>query len=317
MKGFHAFAAGAVLALGLATLAGTAIAGNENGNSGNGNQPAATPAPVAAAPGNSASAPGQQKQQAQPAATPAAQPQSSAPGQQKKAASSTQPGVKPSSVTAHSTHWTHCSTTTTALPAGCAGNGPKADSSKRYGNGKTAAQIAISRGAPLDTKLTGPGNSQPHKVTACGKPSNKSGGVDVHAVKSYDASACAPKSAPATQVAASSAQSSTPQSTASSALFVASASAPSAPTAGAAASPTAASAGASVPSAGGVLGAQATIGSPAAKHSGGGVLGTVARVAGTQLPFTGLELWIVVLVAAALLTGGMLLRQYGRAAMRS
>src|SRR5438067_7171580 len=40
---------------------------------------------------------------------------------------------------------------------------------------------------------SGPGNSQPHKATACGKPSNKSGGVDVHAIKSYDASACQPK----------------------------------------------------------------------------------------------------------------------------
>src|SRR5438067_7012942 len=49
---------------------------------------------------------------------------------------------------------------------------------------------------------SGPGNSQPHKATACGKPSNKSGGVDVHAIKSYDASACQPKvetpAAPAT-----------------------------------------------------------------------------------------------------------------------
>src|SRR5260221_7103946 len=68
--------------------------------------------------------------------------------------------------------------------------GDKPDVSKRYGNGTTAAQIAKSRGAPDDTVLTGPGNSQPHKVTACGKPSNRSGGVDVHAVKSYSSSGC-------------------------------------------------------------------------------------------------------------------------------
>src|SRR5207237_1103069 len=75
----------------------------------------------------------------------------------------------------------------------------KADTSKRYGNGKTAAQIAAGRGAAGagNVYLTGPGNSQPHKVTACGKPSNKSGGVDVHAVKSYDSRACAPQSAAA------------------------------------------------------------------------------------------------------------------------
>ena len=106
--------------------------------------------------------------------------------------SDAQAGVKPSSTT---TKWTHCRTggagTGTATCTAQAGTpATKADVSKRYGNGKTAAQIAVSRGAPDGTLITGPGNSQPHKVTACGKPSNKSGGVDVHAVKSYDASAC-------------------------------------------------------------------------------------------------------------------------------
>ena len=121
------------------------------------------------------------------------------PGQSKKAgaaaSSDTQAGVKPSSTT---TKWTHCRTggagTGTATCTAQAGTpATKADVSKRYGNGKTAAQIAVSRGAPDGTLITGPGNSQPHKVTACGKPNNKSGGVDVHAVKSYDASACQPK----------------------------------------------------------------------------------------------------------------------------
>ena len=121
------------------------------------------------------------------------------PGQSKKAgaaaSSDTQAGVKPSSTT---TKWTHCRTggagTGTATCTAQAGTpATKADVSKRYGNGKTAAQIAVSRGAPDGTLITGPGNSQPHKVTVCGKPNNKSGGVDVHAVKSYDASACQPK----------------------------------------------------------------------------------------------------------------------------
>ncbi|MFL5912404.1 MAG: hypothetical protein ACJ768_17785 [Gaiellaceae bacterium] len=49
----------------------------------------------------------------------------------------------------------------------------KADSSKKYGNGKTAAQIANGKGAPSGTPVYGPGNSQPHKI--CGR--------DVHAYK--------------------------------------------------------------------------------------------------------------------------------------
>jgi hypothetical protein len=52
----------------------------------------------------------------------------------------------------------------------------KADSSKRYGNGKTAAQIANGKGAPAGTPVYGPGNSQPHKI--CGR--------DVHAYKGGD-----------------------------------------------------------------------------------------------------------------------------------
>jgi hypothetical protein len=72
-------------------------------------------------------------------------------------------GVKPSSTTSHDTH-------------------ARADSSKTklYGNGKTAGEIAQSRGASGDTMLHGPGNSQPHKVAACGKRHE----VDVHALES-------------------------------------------------------------------------------------------------------------------------------------
>src|SRR6185437_8087130 len=47
-----------------------------------------------------------------------------------------------------------------------------------YGNGKTAGQVAISKGASSDTDLHGPGNSQPHKI--CGR--------DVHAYKGGDCS---------------------------------------------------------------------------------------------------------------------------------
>jgi hypothetical protein len=165
-------------------------------------QPAPAPAPApAAAPVQPAqpqsTAPGQTKKE-----TAAPQQQAPAPGQAKKAeaASSSsssedsQPGRKPSSTTSK---WTHCTTggagTGSASCTAAQGTpGGKSDVSKRYGNGQTAAQIAVSRGAPDGTTITGPGNSQPHKVTACGKPNNKSGGVDVHAVKSYSTAACQP-----------------------------------------------------------------------------------------------------------------------------
>jgi hypothetical protein len=103
--------------------------------------------------------------------------------------------MKPSSST-NSTKWTTCNPTGgTSSAATCPsthGNGQaavKTDASKRYGNAKTAAQIAVSRGGS-GVKLTGPGNSQPHKVAVCPRKSNPSGGVDVHAIKSYNAAAC-------------------------------------------------------------------------------------------------------------------------------
>jgi hypothetical protein len=102
--------------------------------------------------GNSANAPGQEKK---------ADAQQPAPQAQQPSTQS-QPGVKPSSTTSKNTD---------------SKVGANPDKSKRYGNGKTAAQIAKSRGANDDVNLHGPGNSQPHKV--CGR--------DVHAVKSYNA----------------------------------------------------------------------------------------------------------------------------------
>jgi hypothetical protein len=202
MRRLHArLAAACALAVATATFTGVAFADPGNGNSANapGQQAQTQPAPApqsqpAAAPQSQApsQAPGQAKKQAAPTQ---AQPSSSSPGQAKQAAkaSSSSPGVKPASGT---THWTHCTTGTSSSGVSCtssdSGHTPqtKTDVSKQYGNGQTAAQIAVSRGG-VGVQLTGPGNSQPHKVTVCGKPSNKSGGVDVHAVKSYDASACA------------------------------------------------------------------------------------------------------------------------------
>jgi len=114
----------------------------------------------------------------------AGNPHSTPPGQAKKqsgasasASLSTAAGVKPSSTT---------SATGKNTSAAAASN-----RTKLYGNGKTAGQIAMSNGATADTMLTGPGNSQPHKVSVC--PGSKHS-VDVHALKSHPASSCAASS---------------------------------------------------------------------------------------------------------------------------
>ena len=68
--------------------------------------------------------------------------------------------------------------------------------------------------------------------------------------------------------------------------------------------------------AGGVLGATGTTRSnarPRTGTAGAGVLGVFSsRVTRGQLPFTGLQLWIVVLAAAGLVAGGLALRRVGR-----
>ena len=199
---FTRLAAACALVLATTGFTGSALAGNGNGQGNDSapgqvkkDQPAATQAPApatqpqqqAAQPQSGQEPPGQAKKQQAATAAPSAQSSS------QQTAAQTGPGVKPNSKT---THWTHCVTGTSASGTTCTSsdNGhtpqPNADASKRYGNGKTAAQIAVSRGG-IGVQLTGPGNSQPHKVTVCGKPNNKSGGVDVHAVKSYPAGGCA------------------------------------------------------------------------------------------------------------------------------
>ena len=285
--------------------------------------------------GNSANAPGQQKQQ-QPAQQPQQQqpaPQTQAPAQQQQQSApttSSQPGVKPSSTTKH---WTHSTV------------GASPDVSKRYGNGKTAAQIAASRGAPSSQPLTGPGNSQPHKTYDCQHKNNKSGGVDVHAIKSYSSTSCTttqaattPPTAPcgfkvvATTTltgpahghgkglvhnkheTASTTYSVQPDSTQSCSTPVVTPQVTpqvtptqsSTPQAGAGALPSTQG----VPSTGGVLGAQTTLATPKT-HPHHGVLGTVAHISGTSLPFTGFPLWIAVLIAAALIVAGFTFRRRG------
>jgi len=199
MKRFLRRAAGVTaVALSLVLLTGTALAGNGNGNSANApgqeKKADATQQSQPAAPADQSAQAQPQQQQSTPPGQAKKQSagqstsQGSSPGQakqQQKAATST-PGVKPSSTTAHGAHNTTCSTGGSVGSVTCSGNGPKADGSKQYGNGKTAAQIAVSRGAPAGTSIYGPGNSQPHKVVACGHKH----AVDVHAIKSYSQTDC-------------------------------------------------------------------------------------------------------------------------------
>lgn len=148
MRRLHArLVAASALAVAIAALtSGAAFAGGGNGDHGNGN------------------AGGQPAQQSQPSGYS----DHGNKGSDSQQQSSQQQGVKPSSTTSH---WTKTKV------------GDSPDVSKRYGNGKTAAQIAKSKGAPDSAVLTGPGNSQPHKISDCRHKSNKSGGVDVHAYK--------------------------------------------------------------------------------------------------------------------------------------
>jgi hypothetical protein len=144
--------------------------------------PATAPAPAATSTGGKASAPGQAKK-----ATTSSSTSSSSSSAKTQGVSSSQAGVKPSNDT---TKQTTCFTGGAMPSPSCTGGtvssnagGTRAagnDFSKRYGNGSTAAQVAVSRGAPANTEIRGPGNSQPHKV--CGQNGNW---VDVHAVKSY------------------------------------------------------------------------------------------------------------------------------------
>jgi hypothetical protein len=155
-----------VLALGVLAFAGSALAGNGNGNCAGGGKPSQSDA----APGNSGNAPGQEKKDA------AAEPvQSTSTTTTATTATVAEPssapteGVKPSNTTEHDTYAAASSNQT-----------------KKYGNGQTAGAIAQKNGASGNTILHGPGNSQPHKATPC------LGGheVDVHALKSHAHSRC-------------------------------------------------------------------------------------------------------------------------------
>jgi hypothetical protein len=171
-----------VLVLCVLVFAGSAYAGNsnENGNDkGNGNGGVAADA---AAPGNSANAPGQVKKDEAPpapaASTTTTVAVTSTPATP-AAPEANVTGVKPSNTTAHETHAE-----------------AQSDKTKQYGNGQTAGQIAEKNGAAKNTVLHGPGNSQPHKATPC------AGGheVDVHALRNRRSEACGSSNRPSDPV---------------------------------------------------------------------------------------------------------------------
>jgi hypothetical protein len=277
--------AGIALVLGLAALTGSALAAPPNTPPGQ-EKKAEKQAEQAAAAGQSASTEQNQGQEQK------AEDVEQAPN----GINATSAGVKPSHDTDKNT-WcktggSGASTTCTRSPHGT--NPP--DSSKRYGNGQTAAQIATGNGAPVGTDVYGPGNSQPHKV--CGKNGHF---IDVHAVKSYVGVSCAGSTVTTTVASGVTASAGTSvRSSASGTLSTSS---------GHGAAPT------------GTAGASVESGSPqgAAAGTAGGVLGAfgVAGVAaGGVLPFTGFPLWLAIVVAIGLIAVGWTLHRRGRPAAR-
>ncbi|MFY9578005.1 MAG: hypothetical protein WAQ33_01640 [Gaiellaceae bacterium] len=278
-----------VLTILLAAFTGSALAGNGNGKDNGSSRatPAAQPAPGATpSPGNSGNAPGHNKD-----SQASTQPGKGGGNQN----SPSQTGVKPANNTAKGTS---CVTGGKGSSVTCTSTGPtsapaagKADASKKYGNGKTAAQIATQNGAAPGTTLYGPGNSQPHKVVTCGHPH----GVDVHALKGHaNKKKC---------VGSSTSSKATTQT--SSSTLSATGTGSTTHVGG-----TSAAAGASTPN-GGVLGVTAT-------RSGetgyvGGVLGALTTVGQGTLPFTGFPLWVAAAIALALIALGVGLRRSARA----
>ena len=294
--------AGIALMIGLVALTGSALAA-----------PPSTP-------------PGQEKQaekqaeQAAPAEQNKGQEQKAAKAESSSGINATTAGVKPSNSTDKNTSCrtggSGSSTTCTRTPHGS--NPP--DSSKRYGNGTTAAQIATSRGAAAGTEIRGPGNSQPHKVCKKVNANGKEVWVDVHAVKSYSSTQCAPSTSSTTQLqtqgtvtTAGSTSSSSNSST-----NVTSSTSQTGSTSGTAAT---GSRVGNTAATGGVAGVAVESGSPQSGSNGaaGGVLGAfgVAGVAaGGVLPFTGFPIWLAILVAIGLIAIGWTLHRRGRPATR-
>ena len=281
-----------VLVVGLVGFAGSALAGNGHGN-GNGNADAgAASATATQNHGNSAEAHAKKDSASTQADSGGSADQNAGAEAGAKPTNRTAQGNKPTLCTTGGGTGTSATCTSAGVNAATAQTAAKADSSKRYGNGTTAAQIANSRGAPAGTEVYGPGNSQPHKVACPG--SDKF--VDVHAVKSYSAAGCA------TQTTTTTANSPTISGT------------PGKPgttrAPGTSGTPGIAGTPAGTPAQGGVLGETASAGNPA---PAGGVLGAIESVGQGTLPFTGFPLWAIVMLASMLILLGLALRRGGRA----
>jgi hypothetical protein len=190
-------------------------------------------------------------------------------------------GIKPSTTTGHNV----------IAPA-------SSNSTKLYGNGKTSGQIATQAGFG-NSNLYGPGNSQPHKVI-CG-PHN----VDVHALKAHTA-ACT------TATTTVGGQTSIPQTS----VLPTAGVAPTVSTQPSVTGTGAGQAGAGVKRAEasrakpkshrGVLGARAALAS-VKKPLSHAVLATVRK--GGQLAFTGLGLWLPMVLGLGLIAAGYALRR--------
>ena len=165
----------ATLVLALAAFTGTSLAGNGHGNGGqssdHANNPSSQPTTPAPAPAPAAAPAAAPKAHGNSSAAHAAAPKTHGSTSKKSSTSPSNPatggtnshGVKPSNTTKHDTYAKASS-----------------DQTKKYGNGKTAGQIATQAGY-ADATLHGPGNSQPHKVLCGGHE------VDVHALKAKGA----------------------------------------------------------------------------------------------------------------------------------
>lgn len=160
----------------------------------------------------------------------------------------------------------------------------QSNDTKLYGNGHNAGEIAMANGASGSTRLHGPGNSQPHKAAPC------SGGHerDVHALKGRHAAACGNTPTPSPPPHGNNP--------------------PSVVTETKKPTPADPAPQPLQPSGGEAPAVEAT-------HRGGqgdtqGVLSATQRAGRVAaLPFTGQNLWIVVLAAIALISTGIALRQ--------
>jgi hypothetical protein len=276
-----------VLVLGVAVFAGPALAdnghgnGNANGNgNGNGNAAADVSASADSSQGKSDSAPGQVKKEAESVPpAPAEAPVVVA------ADEANSEGVKPSNSTAKDTH-----------------EAASSDKTKEYGNGRTAGQVAIANGAAPSTILHGPGNSQPHKAAGC------AGGheVDVHALKAKGhlkgCGSTTPPVGPAPQPGPGGNPGSSSNPGQSSNPHVAADPKPEASTPPADPATPPVDPGTKSDPASGV--ASGSVG-----HESHGVLAAAGVVAHGTLPFTGMQLWAVVLFALMLVGLGLALRR--------